>query len=140
MYKELAIDEIYSRIEGVKEDAGLVKFKYAPTRPIELSDCPAVVMVEGVDEIIKKSSRGPSGTMVRIGEIVIEVICKKDGIMPTTIKSIYRQVRAAIFINTRPVPDNQTVVMEEGRKEGPMGTGIPDALVMRLVIELTYPD
>lgn len=142
--KDESIIEIKRRIYVQRATIGLNKFRYAPTTPIELDDCPACVMIEGIDDIIKRSSRTTPTTngYTRLAEIIIEVIAEKDANgMPETIKSIFRQVKSAVLENIHPVPEQkQSVFMQEARTEGPMGYGIPNALIMRLVLELMYQD
>lgn len=140
--KDESILEIKARIVAVKDTAGLNKFRYAPTQAIELDDCPACVLIEGIDEIVKRSSRTAQGIKdTRLSEIIIEIIAEKDSNqMPDTIKSIFRQVKAAVLADIHPVPTQKSVFMIEARTEGPMGYGIPNALIMRLVLELMYQE
>lgn len=98
-------------------------------------------MIESLDEIVKRNSRSANGPHRRLCEIVLEIIAEKDDNgMPDTIKSIFRQVRSAVLSNIHPLSDVKSVFMQEARTEGPMGYGIPNALIMRLVLELMYEE
>lgn len=139
--KDDSITEIKARIAGMRVAAGINTFRYAPTTAVELGDCPTVFMIEGLDEIVKRNSRSSLGPHRRLCEIVIELVAEKDDNgMPDTIKSIFRQVRSVVLSNIHPLPDVTSVFMQEARSEGPMGYGIPNALIMRLVLDLMYDE
>ncbi len=145
--KEEALLSIKDRIETVKDSLGLVTFVRNPTVPVELSEMPAVFMIEGVDQINKYSPRSPTGYPAqRVAEIVVELItAEKINNVPVDIKLMYRTIRSAIMINANPLllengkPD-PTVFMREARTEGPNGYGLPDVSGMRFIMELFYTD
>jgi hypothetical protein len=141
--KEYGLVEIYERIKANKDELGLVSFKRNPTKPVDQSLMPSVVMIEDVDNIIKRSDRSKTGYPARrVAEIVIEIVVTAD----TDVKALYQELRRVVFMkrDTDPavydpcVADN--VFINENRTEGPSGFGLPDVTGMRLVLDLVYTD
>lgn len=141
--RELGLLEIYDRIKDRRVAIGVSTFKRTPTEPIQNSDMPCIFMLEGIDNVIKQTSRSNTGYPVRrVLEVILELVTTKD----TDIKSIYRLMRQAVFsiIGTSPpiydskIADNVFIV--ENQSEGPVGYGLPDILAMRLVLDLVYTD
>jgi hypothetical protein len=102
-------------------------------------------MLEGTDTIIKRASRNNLGyPATRDLEVIIElVVNKKD---TPDIKGLFVDLRKAVFtvIDSDPVMQTSIVAdnvfIQENRTEGPIGYGLPDIEVMRLVLDLIYID
>jgi len=142
--RELGLLEVKARIKEDRVALGLTTFKRAPTRPATLEDLPCVFMLEGADNIFKRSSRGALGYPARRSlEVIIELVVNKTA---TDIKSVYRELRKSVFKvrGSDPVKYNPRVAddtfINENRTEGPIGYGLPDIKVMRLVLDLIYID
>lgn len=141
--KEAGLVEIYERIKSQREVLGLVSFKRNPTKTIDQSMMPSVAMIEGVDNIVKRSDRSRTGYPARrVAEIELEIVAHKD----IDLKALYRNVRRVVFMerNTDPAIYNpivaENVFINENRTEGPSGFGLPDVTGMRLVLDLVYTD
>ncbi|MDP8268257.1 MAG: hypothetical protein P9L97_05960 [Candidatus Tenebribacter davisii] len=139
--REAGLVEIYDRIKANRVVLGLNSFKRTPTVPVKESDLTCVLMIEGEDMIIKKSSRGTTGyPATRLLTVTIEVIAEKT----IDVKQITRDLRGVIFtdrVTGNPssiVADN--VFIHENRMEGPMGFGLPGIIGMRLILDLIYTD
>lgn len=143
--RELGLLEIKARIKSDRVTLGLTSFKRTPTRPSSDEDLPCVFMLEGIDTIFKRASRNKLGYPAqRSLEVTIELVVSK--IATPDIKSLFLELRKTVFKvrDTDPVvyspiiADN--VFINENRTEGPIGYGLPDIKVMRLVLDLIYTD
>ena len=141
--RELGLVEIYTRIKNARANniLDIDSFKRTPTKPVQKSDLTCILMIEGDDVIIKKSSRSTTGYPAqRLLEVTIEVI----GLKTVDIKTITRLLRTVVFtdrVTNQPssiVAEN--VFINENRTEGPMGFGMPNVIGMRLVLDLVYTD
>jgi len=143
--RETGLLEIKARIAADRSALGLATFKRTPTRPAQLDDLPCVFMLEGADNIFKRSSRGALGYPAnRSVEVIIELVVNKT---VTDIKSVFPELRKSVFKDrgsSDPVVYNPRVAdntfIQENRTEGPIGYGLPDIKVMRLVLDLIYTD
>lgn len=143
--REIVLLEIYERIKTDRVALGFNSFKRTPTRPSKPEDLPCIFMLEGIDVIIKKSSRGITGYPAqRKLETVIELVVNKND--TADIKTLFYNLRKTIFkvrgsdppeYNSRITND---IFFGENRIEGPIGYGLPDIKVMRLVLDLIYTD
>lgn len=132
--REDSIVEVERRIKEAREALGLTTCKRVPTSAITSAHCPAVLLVEGEDVILKKSSRGVQIYPARRNlELILEIIT----LIGYDVKKLYRDVRSIVFVNPV-VADN--CIIEEIRTEGPSGYDLPDIKGMRMVISLTYTD
>jgi len=133
-FRELSIVEVERRVKDARESMGLTTCKRIPTSAITSSHCPAVLIIEGEDLVVKKASRTNSIYPARRNlELVLEIIT----ILGYDIKKLYRDVRSVILQN--PVVAENCFI-EEIRTEGPNGYDLPDIQGMRLVLSLTYTD
>lgn len=132
--REESIVEVVQRIKDARVALGLATCKRVPTSAITASNCPAILVIEGEDNIVKKASRTNSIYPARRNlELVLEIIT----ILGYDIKKLYREVRSVILQN--PVVAENCFI-EEIRTEGPNGYDLPDIQGMRLVLSLTYTD
>jgi len=132
--REASIVEVEKRIKDAKVQLGIVTCKRMPGAAINASFCPAVLIVEMEDAVVKKASRGKAiYPAVRNLELVLEIITALD----FNIKKLYRDVRSVVLLNPI-VADN--CIIEEIRAEGPSGYELPDIQGMRLVLSLLYTD
>lgn len=143
--RELGLLEIKERIKVARTALGLKTFKRTPTRPSQLGDLPCVFMLEGTDVIFKRASRGALGYPAhRSLEVIIELVVNKT--VTTDIKGLFKDLRKAVFTLRGSDPEEYTPVVakdtfiQENRTEGPLGYGLPDIEVMRLVLDLIYID
>ena len=143
--RELGLLEIKARIAAERTALGLQSFKRTPTRPSTIEDCPCVFMLEGVDNIFKRASRNQFGyPCQRVLEVVIELVVNKKE--TPNIKALFLELRKAVFkeVDSDPAIYNanvaENVFINENRSEGPVGYGLPDIKVMRLVLDLIYTD
>lgn len=141
--REAGLLEIYNRIKADRVTLGITSFKRIPTAPSEFSDLPCVFMLEGVDVVIKASARSNHGyPCTRNLEVPLELVTKDS----TDIKTLYLGLRRTVFkeIGSDPPVYNAIIAnntfINENRTEGPMSYGLPDILVMRLVLNLIYTD
>jgi len=135
--RELGLLEIYNRIKDAKTSGDLVvkSFQRNPTVPVNLQDLPCIFMVEGEDEIHKRSSRNPLGYPAeRTLEVLLELIV--DG--ATDIRRLFKDLRIAVLKKGAIVATNTFI--REIRTEGPTGYGLPDVLGIRFVLSLSYMD
>lgn len=144
--RETGLLEIYERIKADRVALGLQSFKRTPTEPSQFDDLPCVFMLEGPDNIFKRSSRGKLGYPAqRILELEIELVVNK--VNTPNIKSLFYDLRRTVFkvrkddeeIEYSPIIADD-VFINENRQEGPIGYGLPDIKVMRLVLDLIYTD
>lgn len=143
--RELGLLEIKERIKADRTALGLVSFKRTPTRPSEIGDLPCVFMLEGIDNIFKRASRNKTGYPAqRSLEVIIELVVDKN--KTADIKSLFLELRKTVFkVKGSNPPEYNPIVAEnvffnENRTEGPVGYGLPDIKVMRLVLDLIYTD
>ena len=144
--REDSLQELYERIKANRVDLGIASFKRTPTNPIDDSDMPCIIMLEGVDNIVAHSSKNSAGYPVRRAlEVTLELITTKS----IDIKSLLRNLRRIVFTerdtdppvyNAKLVPSGRTGFIQESRTEGPTGYGLPDVLGMSLVLDLVYTD
>ncbi len=141
--REEGLIEIYERIKVNRKDMGIVTFKRTPTTPVKNEDLPCIFMIEGVDNIFDRSSRGTTGYPAkRILEVTLELVTDGD----TNIRQLYSDLRRAVFstIGSDPVVYDSVIAkntfINENRTEGPIGYGLPDILSMSLVLDLVYVD
>lgn len=142
--REEGLIEIYERIKAKRLELGLVSFKRTPTSPSELDDLPCVFMTEGIDPIRKHSNRNASGYPAqRVLEVELELVVNKT---ITPIKNLAMDLRKAVFTVKNSNPEEysvrvaENVFIQENRTEGPIGYGLPDIEVMRLILNLNYID
>jgi hypothetical protein len=143
--RELGLLEIKERIKADRIALGLSSFKRTPTRPSNDDDTPCVFMLEGIDNIFKRASRNMLGYPAqRSVEVIIELVVNVR--QTPDIKALFLELRKTVFkvrgsdpVEYSPiVADN--VFINENRTEGPIGYGLPDIKVMRLVLDLIYTD
>jgi hypothetical protein len=143
--RELGLLEIKERIKEARIALGLSSFKRTPTRPSNDDDTPCVFMLEGIDNIFKRASRNMLGYPAqRSVEVIIELVVNVR--QTPDIKALFLELRKTVFqvrgsdpVEYSPIiADN--VFINENRTEGPIGYGLPDIKVMRLVLDLIYTD
>lgn len=143
--RELGLLEIKARIKLDRVALGLTSFKRTPTRPSSDTDLPCVFMIEGIDTIFKRASRNKLGYPAqRSLEVAIELLVNKQA--TPDIKGLFLELRKTVFKvrDSNPaeyspiIADN--VFINENRTEGPVGYGLPDIKVMRLILDLIYTD
>lgn len=141
-----ACEEIYERIKADRVNIGLKTFKRTPTSAAKIEEMPICFMTDGVDTIIKRSSRAASPTRKGEGntrslEVILEIVCHVD----SDILEIYKKVRAAVLADIHPLKDiigniDSSTYMYEERTEGPIGYNVPEIVAMIFVITLIYVD
>lgn len=132
--RELSVVEIEKRVKDAKVELGLATCRRMPGAPVTSDNCPAVLVVEGVDDVVKTSNRGNSIYPARRQvEIILEIISKLD----YDVRKLYRDVRSKVVMNPA-VADG--CFIQEHRTEGPNGYDLPDIQGMRLVLLLFYDD
>jgi hypothetical protein len=132
--RETCIEVIKGIIKDNKEQLGVVTCKRAPTNSITSSITPAIIIIEGDDVVLKKTSRGIKIYPVKRNlELILEIIT----VLGYDIKKLYRHVRSVVLQNPIVADD---CYIEEIRAEGPHGYELPDVKGMRLVLSLMYTD
>jgi hypothetical protein len=144
--REDSLLELYERIKANRTDLGLVSFKRTPTVPVDESEMPCLIMLEGTDSIIAHSSKNSSGYPVRrVLKVTLELIVTKD----VAVKTLLKNLRRIVFTergtdppiyNARLLPSTRTGFIQETSTEGPTGYGLPNVLGMSLVLDLVYTD
>ena len=131
--RESTLVEMKARIVAVHDDIGLVTVKRVPTSQITEKDIPAVLFLEGNDEIIKQATNVWNGyPKLRTVQVIAEVWTKRGAI---DVKQLYMRVRDAIMVT----PYEGVVLVETG-SYGPFNNGVPGVLGMQLIMALTYID
>lgn len=148
LQREEGLLEIYERIKIRRINLGLNTFKRTPTVPVRQEMFPCIFMSEGVDNVIDHSKRNKTGYPAkRVLEVALEIIVSADA----DIKRLYFDVRKAVFMDKNAVWEEnkpsafspiiaKNTFINENRTEGPDGFGLPDAVGMRLVLDLIYTD
>jgi len=147
--RELGLLEIKARIKADRTSLGLKTFKRTPTDPLKSEDLPCVILLEGTDNIFKRASRNKLGYPAqRDLETIVELVVNK--VDTPDIKALFLELRKTIFKvrnendpNAEPTYSSiiaDDVFINENRTEGPVGYGLPDIKVMRLVLDLIYTD
>ena len=139
----LAVAEVKKRIKDAKDALGVKTFKYNPQKGLLATELRAVCLTEGVDEILRRSSRNPRGfPMDRGVELIVDIV---DVVTPTSdIRKVCIDVREIIMSTIYPVTIDgnvdPTTFLSELRIEGPFGYGLPDVEGIRLILSLNYID
>lgn len=148
-YRELGMDKIKQRLIADKDVLGLKSLKRNSNDPISKSEMNAIYIFEGRDTITEHASRGFLGYPAkRLLEVDVEIITKnnRDG---TAIKTLYNNVRRAVFCdkiidtNTTYVPNPilaDNVAIRELRTLGPGLYDVPELIGIKLVLGLIYID
>lgn len=139
----LAVAEIKKRIKNAKVALGMKTFHYNPQRGLRADELRAVCLTEGIDDIIRRSSRNPRGLPLdRLVELIIDVVDLKTD--TSNINKVCIDVREAIMQDIYPVVVDEkvdhTTFLSELRIEGPFGYGLPDVEGIRLILGLNYID
>lgn len=140
----LALAEIKRRIAAAKTALGIKTFRHNVRTPILKEDLVALLVFDGIDEIVEKSARNATGyPQKRIMEVALEIIHLADPAV--SIYQRYNDLRAVVLVDPWPVklengsPDGMTM-LSELRAEGPSGYGLPDVEGIRLILGLSYTD
>jgi len=132
--REISVIEIEKRVKDNKVLLSITTCRRMPGPAITSAHCPAVLIVEGEDNVVKTTNRNQSIYPARRQvEIILEIITT----ISYDIKKLYRDVRSVVVSNAV-VADNCFIA--EIRTEGPNGYDLPDIKGMRLVLLLTYTD
>ena len=132
--REEGLVEIYNRIKAARVELGIVQFRRSPTTTLD--KVPMCIMLEDVDEIIKRPSRGQVAyPVLRNVDIILELAVNED---VTDIRSLVLDLRRVVFAGGITVAEK--TIIEELRLEGPFGYGVPDILGMRLILGMVYTD
>lgn len=146
--RKTSLNELYERIKSQRTFLGLQAFKHTPTSPVRAEDLPCIFMTAEIDSITEHAGRSNTGYPVkRVLEVVIEIAVSEG----TDIMALYSDTRKAVFCTrgadianfdismVNPIIAHNTFIMEN-RSEGPVGYGQPDAIGMRLILDLMYSD
>ena len=133
MIREDIVNEIKSILTAENASLGFETFIHYPTVAAREEDIPCLFIFEGTDLVTKPSSRSKLGyPAMRSLEIVFEILDSPDNIL-----SKVRAVRDTVLANGDAYP--QASVTEK-KIEGPMGCGIPNVVICRLVLSASYKD
>ena len=138
--RETGLQVIFERIQAKRHALGLVSFKRTPTSPSEIEDLPCVFMIEGTDQIQKPSSRGHLGYPAqRLFEVTLELVVNKR---VSNVRELAKALRKVVFTEKDSDPEVYSAILgdqmflQEDRTEGPIGYGLPDIQVIRVVFDL----
>ena len=132
--REEGLVEIYNRIKVARVELGIVQFRRSPTTTLD--KVPMCIMLEDMDEILKRPSRGRlSYPCLRNVDIILELAVNEN---VTDIRSLILDLRRVVFAGGITVAEK--TIIEELRLEGPFGYGVPDILGMRLILGMVYTD
>ena len=132
--RELALVEIFNRLNNAHIALGLIACFKSPAPPLDPNKFPCISMIEGADEVVKVNSRGVS---IYPARRLMEVILELSASDAVDIKTLYRNVRSTVLAD--PIVAENTFISEL-RTEGPAGYEIPNTQGMRLVLALVYTD
>jgi len=129
-----SLNEIESRIILHKDDIGLTTFRRYPNRLARESEVPCLFMFEGPDKVIKKSTKSNLGYPKRRNlESILELIDYTNVIFPKIIS-----LRDYILGEDSRLTDDSFI--DESYIEGPIGYGIDNIVVCRIIFTITYKD
>ena len=132
--REEGLVEIFNRIKDRRTELSLQQFRRTPTTTLD--KVPMCIMLEGIDEIIKKpTNKKLPYPCVRNVEVILELSVNEK---THDIRSLIPVLRNIVFKNGIEVAPQ--VLIEELRTEGPFGYGVPDILGMRLILGMIYTD
>lgn len=132
--REQSIIEVENRVKDARSILALNTCRRMPGPAISARNCPAVLIIEGEDVVVKKSNRGTSIYPARRRlELILEIVT----VLGYDIKKLYRGVRSVVL---QDVVVAENCIIEEIRTEGPNGYDLPDIEGMRLVLSLLYTD
>ena len=134
--RELGMDEVEKRIKPLYNSLSLKKVMRHPSKAVDENDLPCVLIMEGDDEIVKRSGRDYLGYgCLRSLDVIVECW---DFVESGDVRNIYEAVRTAVLANKGTLL--QGVMIRENKAVGPFNLGIPNVLGMRVVFGLTYKD
>ena len=133
--KALGIQAIVDRLEEVFQTWPLKYLEVCPDSQVNQDKLPAVIVLEGDDDVVKRSMRGYLGyPCVREAELVVE--CWETDL--GRVRDLFRTVRRAVFGQDPVLCDG--VSIRELKMFGPFSLGIPGVKGLRLVLGMIYED
>ena len=133
--RELGTSELFKRVKPFI-NTGLIKkvFEY-PDRQVDASDMPCVIVMQGEDKIVKRSTRNylgyPCGR-----ELIIVVECWDHS--SGSVSTIRDTILEAILQNSGILIPK--VLIREQKQIGPFNLGVPKVLGIRMYFEMNYTD
>lgn len=136
--RELGMEEFHRRVRPLyNAPYNLKQVMRLPSRAVDENDMPCVLILEGNDNIIKRSGRDYLGYgCQRSLDVIVE--CWDFVTGTGNVRNIYENVRTLVLANKGVLL--QGVFVREERAEGPFNAGIPNVLGMRAIFSLTYKD
>jgi hypothetical protein len=136
--RELALIELEERIKPLFGAYPLNYFKRNPSTKIDESKIPAVIIMEGIDNIIKRSRRDPLGYPVERDFNVIIEAWDYDYDNGGDVKDLRKQILRLALVNDGKLITG--VHVKEKQTSGPDNLGIPGILGMQVVLQMFYVD
>jgi len=130
------LTEIYDRLKPLFVSYPLTFLDISPDFKVEAISIPAVIIIEGTDEIQKRTQRTYLGYPAkRQLEVIIE--CWDNTL--DAVRSLYQEARSAVLANSGIlIPDE--VIIREDKVIGPFNLDIPNIKGMRIIFLMTYED
>ena len=134
--REQGLLEIRNRLKSLMQSYPLKYFKRSPTRTITQDDVPALLILEGEDIIIKRSSKNYLGyPLQRALEIIVEIW---DFTEDSDVKQLREEVLKEALENNGILAEG--IIVREKKTIGPFNLNVPDVLAMQIVFEMVYRD
>lgn len=149
-YREIALNEIESRLIRDRDILGLQSVNRNNNNPISKTNVPAIYMFEGRDVIENWTQRDPLGYPLRRHlEINIEIVAKTDR-KAKGVKTLLNLVRRSVFCDRtgegedfvwtpNPIVAKNSLIREL-RIKGPGTYEVPELVGIKLVVGLWYTD
>jgi len=136
--RELGLQEIHRRIKPLYNTiTGMKQILRLPARAVDENDVPGIFIMEGNDEIIKRSNRDYLGYgCIRTLDVLIECWDYVEG--SYGVRNVFEDVRLNVLANKGDLGND--VLIRELRTEGPYNSGIFNVLAMTAVFSMRYQD
>lgn len=135
--RELGMEEVHKRLRPLYNAPYDLKLVLrVPSRAVDENDMPCVLIMEGDDQITKRSGRDYLGYgCLRTLDVIVECW---DFVESGDVRNIFESVRTLVLANRGVLL--QGVMIREDRAVGPYNIGIPNILGMKAIFSLTYKD
>lgn len=132
----LGLERVYALLVPLFKSYPLEFFGFSPDYTIDQIKLPAVIILEGADEITKRASRGYLGYPAK-RELEIIVECWDSSLQGC--RDLYQQVRSILLVNEG-VLIPSSVVVREIRAVGPFNLDLPAIKGIRIIFGMNYTD
>lgn len=133
--RELGLAEVEKRCRPLYNSLSLKNVMRVPSRAIDEDDMPCILIMEGDDDIVNRSSRDFIGyPCKRKLDVIVECWDLASG----NVRNICLEARKAVLASKGVLLNG--VVINESKTVGPFNLGVPNMLGMRIIFNLFYKD